>query len=369
MRGSVGDRPFGKTIGILARRGASGQLTIQSDGRTYVLVFQRGYLVAARSPVAADRAVAVALADKLLTPAQANMVDRWIDTDPGCDEIDICASIAGLSEAEARRMRRRTIARAGARAIALEHGEVELSSNITIPVIPDCEMHIGGVIHLAARTLVDRDALEAIVDKLGGRFEMHPAAQAELLYYGFGVQERPVLQALAYGLTRGEINAFKDRRQALAMIYALASCGALYCEPQPARFPRGTENLSETPAVIFERGMRALRAERLDEALVDFERVHELVPNDPIFLATLAWARFCAAVDKSHVVAETRRMLSRAIARSDAPVIPRYYLGLVERIMKRPEHALEQFREVLELDPRHAGAATEIRFLSSVPAR
>ena len=46
------------------------------------------------------------------------------------------------------------------------------------------------------------------------------------------------------------------------------------------------------------------------------------------------------------------------------PVLPHYYLGMVERIMNRKELALEHFREVLELQPNHQDAATEIRFLT-----
>lgn len=59
-------------------------------------------------------------------------------------------------------------------------------------------------------------------------------------------------------------------------------------------------------------------------------------------------------------------MLGRAIARTDPDALatPLYYLGLVERMLGRQERAAEHFREVLELEPKHAAAATELRFLT-----
>ena len=53
-----------------------------------------------------------------------------------------------------------------------------------------------------------------------------------------------------------------------------------------------------------------------------------------------------------------------SIARSEAPILPHFYLGMVERIMNRPEQALEHFREVFELQPNHQEAQTEVRFLT-----
>jgi cytochrome c-type biogenesis protein CcmH/NrfG len=96
----------------------------------------------------------------------------------------------------------------------------------------------------------------------------------------------------------------------------------------------------------------------------DLELATQLSPNEPRYFAALAWARFCRAPDKSLVANQTRAMLSRAIARSEAPVLPHYYLGMVERMMNRHEAALGHFREVLELQPNHQEAATEIRFLT-----
>ena len=84
---------------------------------------------------------------------------------------------------------------------------------------------------------------------------------------------------------------------------------------------------------------------RIDSFL---ELATQHAPNEARYFAALAWARFCRAPDKSRVAAETRQMLNRAIVRSETPVLPHYYLGMVERILNRKEQALEHFREILK---------------------
>ena len=385
-RGAVQDRPFGKTIGTIARRGVTAQLTAQSDGGTYAIAFDRGHIVAAKSPSLADSAAAVALAADVLSPTQVTTVERWLEAVPDADELQIIANVGLIRGDELHRLRRRLIAQRAARMVALEHGDFVLASEITLQVVPDCEMHVGGVVYQAARLYIYETQLRAIVATLGTRFELRPDAYDELPYYGFGDAEKPFLRALSAGVSVETIHnmpATGDRRVAMAMLYALASCGALYSEVRE-RFARGTapqarpdhapeqalatEPLTKSNAEeAFHRAQVALQGERLEDAVSDLELATQLAPNEPRYFAALAWARFCRAPDKTKVAAETRQMLGRAIARSDAPILPRYYLGMVERILQRPQQALEHFREVLELQPNHQEAATEIRFLTRRP--
>src|SRR5215470_6928054 len=60
-RGSIADRPWGRTFATLGLRGVTGQLTVAADGRRYLVVFDQGAVVAAWSPMASDAAVRVAL--------------------------------------------------------------------------------------------------------------------------------------------------------------------------------------------------------------------------------------------------------------------------------------------------------------------
>lgn len=395
-RGAIQDRPFGKTVGTIARRGVTGQLTAECDGATYAMVFDRGHLVAATSPNVSDGAAAIALANDLITPGQAATIERWLAAIPDADELAVLGRVTLMTEAELLRLRRRVIAHCAARMVALERGDFVLTSKIAVPVHPDCEMHAGGVIYRGARLFVHDPQLRAIIGGLGSRFELRAEAHDDLVLYGFGEAERPILRALAAGVELAalqELRVEADRRIAMAVIYALASFGALYCEAaaSPLRLARGTRNpmrtggdttppaerLSDREIAVatepltkstaeeaFQRAQLALRGDRVDDAIFDLELATQLAPNEPRYFAALAWARFCRAPDKASIANQTRAMLARAIARSDAPVLPHYYLGLVERIMNRPEQALEHFREVLELQPNHPEAATEIRFLS-----
>lgn len=383
-RGAIQDRPFGKTVGSIAHRAVTAQLTAECDSGTYAIVFERGHIVAASSPNLSDSAAAIALALDMITPAQIATIERWLDAAPEAEDFQVLATVAHLTADEVHRLRRRVIAQRAARMIALEHGEFVLSSTISLPVHPDCEMHIGGVIYQAARLYIYDAQLRTFITSLGTRFELRTDAYDDLVYYGFGDTERPFLRDLAAGVSFDTIQFMPEteRRIAMSTLFALAACGAVYCEtPATIRFARGTkgpvrESGPIAPALApepltknnaeeaFQRAQQALRAERLEDAVFDLELATQLSPNEPRYFAALAWARFCRAPDKSKVANQTRAMLGRAIARSDAPVLPHYYLGMVERMMNRHEAAIGHFREVLELQPNHQEAATEIRFLT-----
>lgn len=115
----------------------------------------------------------------------------------------------------------------------------------------------------------------------------------------------------------------------------------------------------------FRRGQQALRADQPAQAVVELTRAYELAPYNVDYGALLGWARFCATSDKHGIAVETRRALERALHRSPRPAIARFYLGRVERMLGRDRLAIQHFREVLELVPDHAEAASEIRVLES----
>ena len=60
---------------------------------------------------------------------------------------------------------------------------------------------------------------------------------------------------------------------------------------------------------------------------------------------------------------DIRKVLERAIRKSDKPMMARFYLGRVERILGRVREALVHFKQVVEIEPGHADAAAEIRML------
>src|SRR5215471_4153776 len=67
VRGSITDRPWGLTLGAIALRRHTGQLTIDSDGKRYCIAFEDGAVVAATSPQAADAIARIALTNHFIT--------------------------------------------------------------------------------------------------------------------------------------------------------------------------------------------------------------------------------------------------------------------------------------------------------------
>jgi len=124
---------------------------------------------------------------------------------------------------------------------------------------------------------------------------------------------------------------------------------------------------SKPPTVLadeaFQRGVMALRRDDVMAAVLELVRATELAPLDVDYAAMLAWARFCAATDKNTAAIAARKVLERAIRKSDKPMTAHFYLGRVERILGRVGEALVQFKQVIEIEPGHADAASEIRML------
>jgi tetratricopeptide (TPR) repeat protein len=410
IRGAIQDRLWGKSLGALGRRAVSGQLTIRSGSDTYLLVFDSGHVVAASAP--GISAIGLALQQELIDVAQAAELERHRDRDPA-------ARLGTLLPADqVLRLRRQAIAAAATRTFALETGDFVFDSEISLPVVANTAMHVGGLIYHGVTAYLDDARLEAAIRELGFTFRVRADGVADLQYFGFGEPELIVVRALADGIGIQQIDSLPatERRIAFATIYTLASIGALYCEgavnpPRMARgtfdptpqfafprtstsrmhdapqrpTPRGTQpppsrapmvatgtpqarppvRLDNDPAIAaFRRGQAALRDERLDTAITELSNAVELAPNELEYKCALAWARFCGAQDKSAVAGATRTILKQAALKSDHPVVPYYYLGLVERILGRTPQALEHFQQVLELDPSHREAGTEVRFLS-----
>jgi hypothetical protein len=143
----------------------------------------------------------------------------------------------------------------------------------------------------------------------------------------------------------------------------------------PAEVPAETEQLgadtryveSKSPAQLadeaFQRGIMALRRDEVMDAVIELVAATELAPLDVDYAAMLAWARFCAAHDKQLIAPDTRKTLERAARTSPNPMMARFYLGRVERMLGRHREALFHFKQVLDLEPGHADAAAEIRML------
>ena len=116
----------------------------------------------------------------------------------------------------------------------------------------------------------------------------------------------------------------------------------------------------------FDRGLAALRAERVHEAVFELEDAVEQAPQMVDYATYLAWARFCAAEDKQEILAETLEACMFGIANAPSPIVGRFCLGRVERTLGHDRDALRHFQEVLAIDPDHAEAVAEIRALEAL---
>jgi DnaJ-domain-containing protein 1 len=237
VRGSVADRPWGRTLATLGLRGVTGQLTLVSEGKRFLVAFESGAVVAASSPLASDAAVRVALTSHLVSSSQVPEIARRQAAAPERDEIELIAELARLGPDHALRLRRRVIAQRAARTFSQSRGDFIVTDHTELTILPGCALDVRAVIYMGARTNLAEQRLSAELDQLGSWFRLRPALDEDLPQFGFTDLEQPVIERLRGGGTPGQIEEFAaslvDGRTVHAVIYALAVCNA--CELGPAR--------------------------------------------------------------------------------------------------------------------------------------
>lgn len=252
VRGSVNDRPWGMTLGAIALRRHTGQLTVDADGKRYCIAFDDGAIVAASSPMAADAIARVALTNHFITSTQVPDITRRMASSPDRDEIDILAEAIRFSPEQMLKLRHRVVAQRAARTFSLEHGDFVLDDQITLPVVGGVAVDHRHVIYLGVRTNLSEQRLIDDLRQLGSFFVLKPEAVDELGRYGFDPSAEPVLDALKVGTSLPELEASNrdiDPRTAQAIIYALVSCTACVipqrtATPAPGR-PAGGRRITQ----------------------------------------------------------------------------------------------------------------------------
>jgi tetratricopeptide (TPR) repeat protein len=371
-RGNIAERPWAITLATFARRGVSGQLTLVADDKRYAIAFDRGSVVAARSPMTADSVARVALTSHLANPTHITELQRRLTLMPNRDEVELLAEIARLPPSQVARLRADTIVRRAARTFAIEAGEYIFEDKSALPG-GGIEVDIRAVVYHGIRMHLNEQRLAAELRQLGpGRFVLESHASDELHRFGFCDGEWPILAALREGASLPELEMRHrdiDPRTMRAAIYALVACGTATVVvpsrvPTAPNIPR-TKTNPELAAEAAERAQRALEIEQVETAVLELKKAVALVPNDVDYNALLGWALFCAAQDKRAVAPETKKALERAVHRSDKPHLARFYLGRVERMLGRDKEALRHFHAVLLLEPNHRDASAEIRVLQA----
>jgi hypothetical protein len=237
VKGSVTDRPWGMTLGAIASRHHTGQLTIESDGKRYCIAFSDGAIVGATSPLAADAIARIALTNHFITSTQVADITRRIALAPERDEVDVLAEAIRCSAEQILKLRRRLVAQRAARTFSLEHGEFVLDDRIALPVFADVAIDHRHAIYLGVRTNLSEQRLIDDLRQLGAFFVLKPETVDELPRYGFEPGAHPVIEALKLGTSLPELEASHrelDPRFAQAIIYALVSCTACTISPRAA---------------------------------------------------------------------------------------------------------------------------------------
>jgi hypothetical protein len=225
-RGSVNDRPWGRTFAALGLRGQTGQLTVIADGKRYPVAFHQGAVVASVSPLAIDSAVRIALTGGLITSTQVQDIARRQAAKPGRDEIELIAEQARLSPDQAMRLRRRVVAQRAARTFSVERGEFILDDEIQLDVIPGAELDVRAVVYLGSRHNLSDQRLAVELGQIGNWFAIKPDAILDLPQFGFGEDEHAVIEMLLKGAGIQELEQCVpgiEQRMVHAVIYALLS--------------------------------------------------------------------------------------------------------------------------------------------------
>ncbi len=250
-RGTVTDRPWGRTLAALGLRGVSGQLTVIADGKPYRIVLAQGAVVAASSPLVSDAAVRVALTGHLVSSTQVAEIARKQAAAPMRDEIDVIAEHARLTPEQALRLRRRVIAQRAARTFSIAKGDFVVRDEIELATIAGTELDIRTVIFLGAKTMISEGRLNGDLASYGGWFQIRAEALEDLPQYGFGADEHEIVEALKRGAGISEMEKpGADQRLVRAVTYALVSCNEAIAEPARAKTPSNPIRTKESSGPI-----------------------------------------------------------------------------------------------------------------------
>ena len=256
-RGTVFDRPWGKTLAAVGLRGITGQLTVTDGDKTYRIAFHQGAIVGAYSPMVSDSAVRLALTSTLINSGHAAEIARRLAAAPTSDEVLLTIDVGKLSPDHALKLRRRTIAQQATRTFALERGNFVLAEEITIPCFPEASVDTRAIIYMAARNAMSETRLESDFEQFP--FSMKLAAETVplLAQYGFTESERGVLELLNAGSsTLAELESAHtgvEPRTLRAVIYALACTGAFESSKvgrPTARSTRSAPGTAAKPSVV-----------------------------------------------------------------------------------------------------------------------
>jgi len=246
----VSDQPWGVLLAGISARRVTGELAVVADdGKAYTIVFARGLIASATSPMVADSVARVALLAQLITSSQAQSIAKAV-AETARNEFDVIDELAHLTRAQALGLRTRSVIQRAARTFAVESGRFTFDERACTP---GCEIDVAAAIYLGARMYLSQQRLTDELRELGTRFRVRGDVASDR--YGFTDEEQPVLEALCAGTTLPELEARHrsiDPRTAQAVIYALVCTGACEASGGVALMRVSTEDIPRARTVTFE---------------------------------------------------------------------------------------------------------------------
>jgi tetratricopeptide (TPR) repeat protein len=114
----------------------------------------------------------------------------------------------------------------------------------------------------------------------------------------------------------------------------------------------------------YREGLMALKRGRLDEAIDRLGWAADLNPDEPDYLVQLAMARMKRETgDRGKDLIAAEAALRRALEAAPQNAEPLYQMGRLQVLRKKPREAASWMERALQCDPRHAGAALELKTL------
>jgi hypothetical protein len=229
VRGTVADRPWGKTLGALGVEERSVRLILRSDDKVFDVVFDRGVIVDASSPLAVDSMLRVALKSHPMSKLRSEELKYALAKASSDDELEIVTRMLNLTPDQGAALHRALVTQRAARTFAIDEGEYEIEPRYPSTNVPD-GVDVRCVIYIGARMNLSTDRMRIDLLELGKTFRVKPTVVDELDRFGFAPAERRVVGALRVCSSIAELEAkFRevDSRAAHAVVYALASCGGL----------------------------------------------------------------------------------------------------------------------------------------------
>ena len=117
----------------------------------------------------------------------------------------------------------------------------------------------------------------------------------------------------------------------------------------------------EEAAIALKMGEVLLKKRDYEAALTKLRRAADLDATGDV-LAALAWGLVCDPKVSHHAKEEAASLINRAL-RAPGVTARTYYVAGVLWRTKDPESAADAFRKALEIEPRHADAALELRLI------